>query len=163
MKTTRHLPERGNQTPPPSFIPLPLDLETAPEYPAQPLGNRAYVGGVLYVEGFVFLLMGLVLLFSYWPPVKAYGHPPNPISRLGMWIVMTSVSYMVVVGVGIFLYNLWRPGGLHSSRSRATAEPAIALRARRYASMKKRTRYIFDCTICSERDADEAMAARDLY
>ena len=43
------------------------------------------------------------------------------------------------------------------------SEPGTVSRARRYASMKKRTRYIFDDTINCERDAEEAMSARNMY
>lgn len=150
-----------NKHPLPINEPLSLDLETAPDEPARPLGYRAYVGGVLYVEGFVVLLLGLTLLTSYWPPVEAYGKPPNPVSRLGLWMAGSALVYMVVVGVFVFLYNLWRPG----SRAAKTknVEPGVVVRARRYASMKRRTRYIFDNTIACEDDAEEAIRARDMY
>lgn len=139
---------------------LPLDFETAPDAPPKSTGFRAYVGGVLYVEGLVVLLMGLTILGSYWPPVEAWGKPANPVSKVGMWMAAAALAYMVVVGVGIFLYNLWKPG---SRFTRSEDTRPLVVRARRYASMKKRTRYIFDNTVCCENDADEAIRARDLY
>lgn len=143
---------------------LPLDLETAPDEPPRPVGYRAYVGGVLYVEGFVVLLMGIVLLLSYWPPVSAFGKPANPASKLGLWMAVGALVYMVVIGIGIFLYNLWRPGAAAARSARVvTKEPGVVMRAQRYAAMKKRTRYIFDYTISCEQDADDALRARDLY
>src|SRR5690606_22719285 len=107
------------------------------------LGYRAYVGGVLYVEGIVVLLMGLTLLGSYWPPVSAFGKPANPVSKLGLWMSASALTYMVVVGVGIFLYNLWKPGGRDGDDVLpGRRDDGVLLRMRRYASMKKRTRYI---------------------
>ena len=143
---------------------LPLDLETAPDEPARPLGYRAYVGGVLYVEGIVVFLMGAVLLASYWPPIAVGDEPANPASKLGLWMAGGALVYMVVIGIGIFFYNLWRPGAAMARSAQAvTREPGVVLRARRYASMKKRTRYIFDNTISCPQDADDALRARDLY
>lgn len=139
---------------------LPLDLETAPDLPGRSLGYRAYVGGVLYVEGLVVLLMGITLLASYWPPVSAFGRPANPVSRLGLWMAGSALAYMVIVGVGIFLYNLWKP---HRVDARLVDERSLVLRVRRYSSMKRRTRYIFDNTICCEYDAEEARVAREMY
>jgi hypothetical protein len=164
MKSTHDIVARGSAVGRAGHSPeqLPLDLETAPELPARPLGYRAYVGGVLYVEGLVVLLMGLTLLASYWPPVSAFGKPANPVSKVGLWMAGSALVYMVVVGLGIFCYNLWKPGGRHAGTA-AAEERSMVLRARRYASMKKRTRYIFDNTICCERDAEEALLARDLY
>lgn len=72
-----------------------------------------------------------------------------------------AVLYMVVVGVSVFLYNLIKPAT--DAPGLETREAGAVSRARRYASMKKRTRYIFDNTICCEADAEEAMRARDLY
>ncbi len=139
--------------------PLPLDLETAPEFAPRPRGVRAYVGGLLYIEGAVVLLMGLVILGSYWPPVEAYGRPANPVSKLGLWMVIAALIYMVVVGIGVFLYSLWKPGRF----ARYDDTRPLVVRARRYASMKRRTRYIFDNTITCEEDAEEAIHARNLY
>jgi hypothetical protein len=139
---------------------LPLDLETAPDEPGRPLSNRAYVGGVLYVEGLVVLLMGATLLGSYWPPVSAGGEPANPVSKVGLWMVAASLFYMIAVGVGMFFYNLCKPG--RDEPAAPEDRRSMVLRARRYASMKKRTRYIFDNTICCERDAEEALLARDM-
>lgn len=160
MKSTGHRPPHPRNSIAQSQAPLSLDLETAPDEPARPLGYRAYVGGVLYVEGIVFLLIGLTLLASYWPPVEAYDRPPNPVSRLGLWIAAGSMIYMIVVGAIIFFYNLWRPGSTVRTEGK---EPALVVRARRYASMKKRTRYIFDNTILCEQDAEEALRAREMY
>lgn len=160
MRSTQNRDMEQRQSIPAAGGALPLDLETAPDLPGKPLGYRAYVGGVLYIEGLVVLLMGTMLLTSYWPPVSAFGRPANPVSRLGLWMAGGALCYMVVVGVGIFLYNRWKPGRLDP---RLVDNRSIVLRARRYASMKKRTRYIFDNTICCERDAEEAMRARDMY
>lgn len=141
--------------------PLPLDYETAPAEAPRPTGFRAYVGGVLYVEGIIVLIMGAMLLTGYWPPVPAHGEPANPISQIGLWLAGGALFYMVVVGVGIFVYNLMHP----SSRiGRGDHHPdGAVLRARRYAAMKRRTYYIFDDTIHCEKDAEDAMKARDLY
>ncbi len=142
-------------------LPLSLDLETAPDEPARPVGIRAYVGGVLYVEGLVVFFMGATLLATYWPPIKAHGEPANPVSQLGLWLCAGALLYMVVVGLFIFFYNLLRPSNV-MQKPEPNASGAVS-RARRYASMKKRTRYIIDNTIRCEADADDAIHARDLY
>jgi len=141
--------------------PLDLDYETAPASAPKPLGVRAYVGGVLYVEGIIVLIMGSMLLLGYWPPVSAHGHRPNPVSQLGLWLVAGALIYMVVVGIGAFLYHLIRP----APRFRELDHPrsGVISRARRYASMKRRTYYIFDDTIRCQQDAEDAMRARELY
>ncbi len=141
--------------------PLPLDLETAPDEPARPLGDRVYVGGVLYVEGLVVFFMGLTLLSTYWPPIVAHGKPANPVSQLGLWMAGLALLYMVVVGIAIFVYNLARPATVPPEI--ISKEPGAVSRARRYACMKRKTRYIFDNTICCESDAEDAIRARDLY
>lgn len=141
--------------------PLDLDLETAPDKPPRRLGYRGYVGGVLYIEGIIVLVMGLMLMTAYWPPIRVNEYPPNPVSRFGLWMVAGALIYMVVVGILIFVYNLRHP--LPRSRGSRDEDNALVWRARRYASMKRRTRYIFDNTICCQKDAEEAQRARDLY
>lgn len=142
--------------------PLPLDLETAPDLPRDPLPHRTYVGGVLYIEGLVVLVMGITLMLSYWPPVRTGEIPANPAGKLGMWLTVGSITYIIVVSIGVFLYNCVRPTA-RLEKLASGSEPGTVTRARRYASMKRRTRYIFDDTIYCERDAEEAMAARNMY
>lgn len=146
---------------PPRHEPLDLDYETAPETARKSFGRRAYVGGVMYLEGIIVLAIGIMLLTTYWPPVSAYGRPPNPISRIGLWVSVVALVYMIVVGVVIFAYNLCRPGSKGSDDQHLDC--GVVSRARRYASMKKRTFYIFDKTIRCAKDAEDAMKARKLY
>ena len=140
--------------------PLDLDLETAPDTPPDVSGFRAWVGGLLYIEGIVVLLLGSLLLAGYWPPTAGDGQRPNPVGQLGLWIVITALAYMICVGFGFFIYHLVQP--LRSAPLPNHSSGAVQ-RARRYAAMKKRTYYIFDNTIKSPADADDAMKARDLY
>ena len=148
-------------TPVSSQNPLDLDLETAPDTAPEPLSFRAYVGGVFYLEGIVVLLIGLILMTSYWPPIAAHGRPANPISQVGMWVVVSALVYMIIVGLGFFLHNLRNPTVKVARDDGHRA--GVLSRARRYASMKKRTYYIFDSTIRCARDAEDAMEARKLY
>lgn len=123
--------------------------------PARELGIRAYVGGLLYIEGLVCLLIGAVMLFGYWPPYAKDGERANPVSMVGAWITGIALTYMIVVGIILFLYNLAKPAG---------AEPMdpLRLRARRYSSLRSREAYLFDSSISCEADADEAELARQL-
>jgi len=145
----------------PSTTSLDLDYETAPASAPKPLSIRAYVGGVLYVEGFIVLIMGSMLLLGYWPPVSAHGHRPNPVSQIGLWLVAGALIYMVVVGIGAFLYHLFKPAPHFTEIDHP--HQGVITRARRYASMKRRTYYIFDDTIRCQQDAEDAMKARELY
>jgi hypothetical protein len=120
-------------------------------------GLRAYVGGFLYVEGIVCLLLGLVLLLAYWPPYStSAGTKPNPVSLVGLWICGFSVAYMFLVGAGFFVYNLLRP-------PQPEQQSHLAERADRYRAAEGNHLYLFDQTICSHDDADEAWLVRQLY
>lgn len=120
-------------------------------------GFRIWVGGVLYVEGVVCLLLGLSMALIYWPPYAVGRDPANPISVVGCWITGFSVAYMIVVGLGLFAYSLLRP-----QRSEVVAVPPVAARAARYR-VQDRSAYLFDDTITCEEEADEAQLARQLY
>lgn len=141
--------------------PLDLDLETAPDAPPRPLGLRAYVGGVLCVEGLVVLGMGLSLLVTYWFPSQSRPAAVNPVARLGFWLVYAALIYMVVVGLALWVHRTVRPAARPEPDS--ALDSGVVSRARRYASMRKRTYYIFDNTLHCARDAEEAMEARRLY
>ncbi|MGI8908232.1 MAG: hypothetical protein ACR2IE_17300 [Candidatus Sumerlaeaceae bacterium] len=114
---------------------------------------RAYVGGVLYLEGIIVLALGAILMFGYWPPFAQGEEARNPISLVGMVIFGVAVIYMFSVGLGLFLYNLLRPAveeKVHPVRQRAW----------KYARMRPDAEYLFDETLESEQDADEAFVAR---
>lgn len=118
---------------------------------------RAWVGGVLYIEGIIVLLLGSTLLFGYWPPYPHDGEPRNPISLVGLVICLVALAYMFTVGLGLFVYNLFKPG---------TEEKVDPLRERawRYSRMRAaRQDYLFDNTLECEDDAEEAYLARQLY
>jgi hypothetical protein len=116
---------------------------------------RAFVGGFLYIEGIIVLLLGSSLLVSYWPPYPHDGEPRNPISFVGLVICLAAVTYMFSVGVGFFIYNLLHPG-------RDEREDPVRKRALRYRESTKED-YLFDDTIECEADADEAFIARQIY
>lgn len=141
--------------------PLSLNLETAPAEPAPTRGRRFYVGGFLGIEGVMVLLIGMTLMLSYWPPVAGEVVPANPVSRLGMWVCFAAMLYMVVVTIVMLAFNRRAPRA--SAREELAGAPPIVIRARRYASMKRRTRYIFDDDIRCEEEAEEAIHARQLY
>jgi hypothetical protein len=115
---------------------------------------RAFVGGFLYVEGIVVLLLGSSLLFSYWPPYPHDGEPRNPISFVGLVICLVAVTYMFSVGVGFFVYTMFRPG-------KDDREDPLRKRASRY-KLSAKNDYLFDETIGCEADADEAYIAWQL-
>lgn len=155
MTELRHKTLPGQQ-------PLPLDLETAPDTPPQPLGYRWFVGGFLAIEGLVTLSIGLSFLIGFWPPFSTgAAHRPHPISQIGLWITVLALIYMVVVGVSMALYNRRNPFGPHDQPPHHP-DDAVG-RMRRYAAMKNRTYYIFDNSICNDEDAENANRARDLY
>lgn len=107
------------------------------------------------------LLIGMTLMLSYWPPVASETMPANPVSRLGMWVCFAAMIYMTVVTIVMFTFNRRAPRA--SALDELAGAPPIVIRARRYASMKRRTRYIFDDDIRCEEDAEEAIHARELY
>ena len=119
-------------------------------------GYRGLVGGVLYIEGIVTLAIGLVFLFSYWPPINVGKVHWNPISHVGMIITIIALTYLFGVGILLFFYNLLKP---HKRRE----ESSLVERSRRYAATGRREGYIFDETIISEVEAEEAWLARKLY
>jgi len=116
---------------------------------------RAYVGGVLYLEGIIVLLLGSILLFGYWPPFAEGDEPRNPISLVGMVICIVALTYMFTVGLGLFVYNLVKP---------AVEEKVDPLKKRawRYARMRPEAEYLFDDMMECEEDADEAFVARQM-
>jgi len=115
------------------------------------------VGGLLYVEGIICLLVGLSMLLGYWPPYAPPGKKANPVSLVGAWITGGSLAYMVLVGLGFFIYNLLRPG-------KAEEPNPLVERAERYAQVRgvRRSAYLWDETICCEEDAAEADLARQI-
>ena len=119
-------------------------------------GIRAYVGGVLYVEGIILLLIGCTMLFGYWPPYPQDGEPRNPISMVGFVICCIALGYMFTVGIGLFIYNLFKPGS--DDRVNPLQE-----RAWRYARVRSKSEYLLDDSVVCEADADEAYLARHLY
>ena len=115
------------------------------------------MGGFLYVEGIVCLLLGLVLLISHWPPYSpGAGIRANPVSVVGLWVCGFSVTYMILVGAGFFVYNLLRP-------PQPEVQSHLAERADRYRAAEGNQLYLFDETICSHDHADEAWLVRQLY
>ena len=122
----------------------------------RPFSIRAYVGGVLYIEGIVCLLLGLVLLIGYWPPVSNGSVPSNPISLVGLWICGCSLVYMFIVGLGFFIYSLVKP-------TPPEFVSPLARRAERYRMLENNQIYLFDEELTEEADAEEAWLARQLY
>lgn len=74
----------------------------------RPEGIRNLIAGFLVIEGVVALLVGLGLMLAYWPPVEN-GAMADPIGFAGLGIVGASLAYMLVVGLGLRLYNQLRP------------------------------------------------------
>lgn len=132
---------------------LPADSPLAPS-----LSKRAYVGGVLYIEGLITAFLGSTLLFSYWPPISVGTVKANPISRIGLYITVAAVGYLVIASTGMFIYHLLNPD-INSKTSEN--ESSLQRRSRRYAATKDHLKpYLFDEDIHNEEDADEAYLAR---
>lgn len=134
-----------------------LPVLPADSLPAPSLSKRAFVGGVLYIEGLITAFFGMVFLFSYWPPISVGDTKANPISQVGMFITVAAVSYLIIACTFMFFYNLLRP---HRPEI-PTEETSLQYRARRYAATKEHLQpYLFDAAIRNEEEADEAYLAR---
>ncbi len=134
-----------------------MKLHTSPSHPPdqapRSISVRAYVGGFLYIEGIVCMLVGCSMLFTYWPPYATPGERANPVSLVGAYITGFAVAYMIMVGLIMFIYSLLKPA-VHE-------EPhPLQARAQRYARIRTVGPYLFDGTISCEADADEAELAR---
>jgi hypothetical protein len=97
------------------------------------------------------------MLFSYWPPYATDEDPRNPISMVGLVICGISLTYMITVGLGLFIYNLLRPAPEEQLAP-------VQVRAQRYAETAGRdAEYVWDDTLECEADAEEAFIARQMY